>query len=222
MASATDSSLSLQTGRQLLAAWLAIVLVSAIGVQSGVVWAAETTLPLFLVVWLAATARSFPLSRLSYASIFVFLTLHQVGAHFSYPEVPLPSWLRFTDAGTLEGEALRNPYDRIVHFAYGLLFTYPLREVAYRLIGARGFWLGALPVCLVVTTSVLYEFFEWFFAVSVGGVHGTSVVGAQGDRWDSHWDLLLATAGSLIAAIVIVAVATKTKRTARAAQPSSL
>ena len=157
---------------------MTIVLISAVDARSGVVWAAETALPLFLVSWLAATARSFPLSSLSYAAIFVFLVLHQIGAHFTYPEVPLPDWI--TGAGTLEPQAARNPYDRIAHFSYGLLFTYPLLEVAVRMVGARGFWRSAVPVCLVVTTSVLYEFIEWFFAVTIGGAAGTLVLGTQG------------------------------------------
>jgi putative membrane protein len=98
---------------------------------------------------------------------------------------------------------VRNPYDRIAHFSYGLLFTYPLLEVAVRMVGARGFWRSAIPVSLIVTTSVLYEFFEWFFAVTVGGAAGTLVLGTQGSLWDTHWDLLLASAGSLVAVVVI-------------------
>jgi putative membrane protein len=197
----TDPSFSFRTGRLLLAAWVTIVLISAVGARSAVVWAAETALPLFLVCWLAVTARSFPLSSLSYASIFVFLVLHQIGAHFTYPEVPLPDWI--TGARTLETHALRNPYDRIAHFSYGLFFTYPLLEVAVRMVGARGFWRSAVPVSLIVTTSVLYEFIEWFFALTIGGAAGTLVLGTQGDSWDTHWDLLLASVGSLVAAVVI-------------------
>ncbi len=180
-----------------------IVLISAIDARSGVVWTAETALPLFLVSWLAVTARSFPFSKLSYAAIFVFLVLHQIGAHFTYPEVPLPAWVGALGASAPDDPAVRNHYDRIVHFAYGLLFTYPLLEVAVRMVGASGFWRSAVPVCLVVTTSVLYEFIEWFFALTIGGAAGVSVLGTQGSAWDTHWDLLLASAGSLTAAIAI-------------------
>ena len=179
------------------------------------VWAAETALPLFLVSWLAATARSFPLSPLSYAAVFAFLALHQIGAHFTYPEVPLPEWVRGIGAGALEASAARNPFDRIVHFAYGLLLTYPLMEVVVRMMGARGFWRRAVPVCLIVTTSVLYEFIEWFFAVGVGGTVGALVLGTQGSEWDTHWDLLLASAGSLTAVIVIAIAGAIYSRVAR-------
>jgi len=137
-------------------------------------------------------------------AIFVFLVLHQVGAHFTYPEVPLPAWIGAIGTVAPETSAGRNHYDRIAHFAFGLHFTYPLLEVAVRMAGAPGFWRSAVPVCLVVTTSVFYEFIEWFFALTVSGAAGVSVLGTQGSSaWDTHWDLLLATGGSLTAAIVI-------------------
>jgi putative membrane protein len=214
----------LRTGRLLLAAWLAVVLISAIEPRSGAVWAAETALPLFLVSWLAVTARSFPLSSSSYAGIFVFLVLHQIGAHFTYPEVPLPAWLRAIGSSVPEALGVRNHYDRLAHFAYGVLFTYPLREVAVRMVGARGFWRSAVPVSLVVTTSVLYEFIEWFFALTVGGSAGDLVLGTQGSKWDTHWDLLLATVGSLSAVVVIAlagAIAKRTAGTARTMAPTT-
>lgn len=147
--------------------------------------------------------------------MFVFLVLHQVGAHFTYPDVPLPAWIRGTGATATEAHVVRNHYDRIAHFAYGLLFTYPLMEVAVRMVGARGFWRSAVPICLVVTTSVLYEFIEWFFALTVGGAAGVSVLGTQGSEWDTHWDLLLASAGSVTAAIFIAIGVAGSNRRAR-------
>jgi hypothetical protein len=66
-----------------------------------------------------------------------------------------------------------------------------------------------------VTTSVLYEFIEWFFVLGVGGTAGALVLGTQGSEWDTHWDLLLASAGSLTAAIVIALAGTIANRTPR-------
>jgi putative membrane protein len=220
----TDPSSSGRAGRGLLLAWVATVLVSAIDPRSSAVWAAETALPAFLVCWLVATARSFPLTSLSYAAIFSFLVLHQVGAHFTYPEVPLPAWIHDTGAVEPEPRAMRNPFDRIAHLSYGLLFTFPLREVAIRMVGARGFWRGAIPVCLVVTTSVFYEFIEWLFASTIGGVAGTLVLGMQDSQWDAHWDLLLASAGSVMAASAIAlgeAITRRKARRARTAMPDT-
>jgi putative membrane protein len=97
-------------------------------------WLLENLLVFVLVGVLAATYRVFPLSDLSYLLITIFLTLHGVGAHYTYSEVPLGWWIKDTF------DLSRNHYDRIVHFSYGLLMAYPVREVFLRVANARGFW----------------------------------------------------------------------------------
>jgi putative membrane protein len=80
---------------------------------------------------LVPTYRKLPLSDLSYAMIFVFLALHEWGAHYKYYDVPLGEWMKpwlHTD---------RNMYDRVVHFSYGLFMSYPLQELLMRKIGVK-------------------------------------------------------------------------------------
>jgi len=55
-------------------------------------WALENVLVAVLSVALAATYRRFPLSRISYTLIFLFLCLHVVGAHYTYSFVPYDAW----------------------------------------------------------------------------------------------------------------------------------
>ena len=63
-------------------------------------------------------ASHFPLSKISYTTIFVFFCLHTIGAHYTYAEVPYDeAWRSLT--GHSLNEALgweRNNYDRVVHF----------------------------------------------------------------------------------------------------------
>ena len=51
-------------------------------------WALENALVVVFVVAIAASQRRFLLSRLSYTLMFVFLCVHEVGAHYTYAEVP--------------------------------------------------------------------------------------------------------------------------------------
>jgi putative membrane protein len=51
-------------------------------------WALENVIVAAFVVPLASTYKKFPLSRISYTLIFLFLLLHEVGAHYTYAEVP--------------------------------------------------------------------------------------------------------------------------------------
>lgn len=176
--------------RRLLAAFLAVLAASAIAPADRTLWLAENVLPVYIVGHLVATARSFPLSRLSYLAIFAFLCLHEVGAWYTYQKVPVAGlpWL--------DGE--RNHYDRLVHFCYGLAFALPIREVMLRIAGVRGFWGYFLPVSIVMSTSLVYEFIEWLLATRLGGASVDIFLGEQGDRWDAHHDMLLASVGALL------------------------
>jgi putative membrane protein len=155
-------------------------------------WLLENLLVVAAVALLWFTRETFPLSRVSYTCIFVFLVFHALGAHYTYAEVPYRDWLPF-----LHTE--RNHYDRLVHFLYGLLLAYPIREMFLRIGNVRGFWGYFLPLDLTMSTSMLYELIEWGAAEVVGGELGAMYLGTQGDIWDAHKDMALASIGALIA-----------------------
>lgn len=164
-------------------------------------WLLENLLVVVAGVILIRTWRKFPFSRTSYALGFLFLAIHEVGAHYTYSLVPYDDWsLRFL--GFSLNEALgfeRNHFDRAIHFIYGLFLAYPMREFYLRVVDVRGAWGYTLPLGLTMSTSMLYELIEWAAAVIFGGDLGMHYLGTQGDIWDAHWDMMLASFGALIA-----------------------
>jgi putative membrane protein len=177
-------------------------------------WALENLLVLVGVPSLALLHRQLPLSRLSYTLIFIFMCLHEVGAHYTYAEVPYDAWSQAL-LGRSIGETLgweRNHFDRLVHFLYGLLLAYPIREVFLRVADVRGFWGYFLPLDVAMSTSMLYELVEWGAAELLGGDLGMAYLGIQGDIWDAHKDMLLASVGALIAMCVTAAIAARLQR----------
>jgi putative membrane protein len=154
-------------------------------------WLLENALVVAGLALLVFTYKSFPLSRVSYTCIFVFLMLHTLGSHYTYAKVPYDEWLPFLAGG-------RNHFDRLVHFLYGLLLAYPIREMFLRIGNVRGFWGYFLPLDLTMSTSALYELIEWGAAVAVGGELGAAYLGTQGDVWDAQKDMALASLGALI------------------------
>jgi len=171
-------------------------------------WALENLLVALFVVAIAASHRRFLLSRISYTLIFVFLCVHEVGAHYTYSEVPYDEWWRALSGRSLN-ESMgwqRNHFDRLAHFLYGLLMAYPLREFFLRVADVRGFWGYFLPLDFTVSTSALYELFEWGAAEVFGGELGAAYLGTQGDAWDAHRDMALASAGALIAMLVTASI----------------
>ena len=185
-----------------------VVVVSGIGAHYPHDWWLENALVIGFVAFLAATSRRLPLSRVSYTLIFLFLCLHEIGAHWTYSEVPYDDWVRAL-FGTSLNQALgwqRNHFDRLVHFSYGLLLAYPIREVFVRVAEARGFWAYFLPLDVTMSTSMIYELIEWLAAEAFGGELGAAYLGTQGDVWDAHKDMLLATTGAMIAMLLTAAL----------------
>jgi putative membrane protein len=167
-------------------------------------WALENLLVVGFVILIASTYRVFAMSRVSYTLIFIFLCLHEVGAHYTYAEVPYDEWSQLLFGGSLN-ELLgweRNHFDRLIHFSYGLLMAYPIREVFLRIVNVRGFWGYFLPLDLTMSTSMLFELLEWLAAIVFGGELGMTYLGTQGDEWDAHKDMALASLGALMAMCV--------------------
>jgi len=167
-------------------------------------WLLENVLVFIAVIGIASTHLYFPFSRVSYFLIFLFLSLHAVGAHYTYSEVPYREWLEQLGFNiNFDG---RNHFDRVIHFSYGLLLAYPIREVFIRIATVRGFWGYFLPLDLTMSTSMLYELIEWGAAEFFGGELGMAFLGTQGDIWDAHKDMALASTGALIAMSVTAAI----------------
>ncbi|HLP09034.1 MAG TPA: DUF2238 domain-containing protein, partial [Opitutaceae bacterium] len=53
---------------------------------------------------------------------------------------------------------------------------------------------------------------EWAAAVGIGGDLGQAYLGTQGDIWDAHKDMALATCGALIAMLVTAGINWRLRR----------
>ena len=155
-------------------------------------WLLENVLAITAVGVLVVTYRRFPFSNLSYCLIAAFLTLHAIGAHYTYAEVPFGFWLKRRSALS------RNPFDRIVHFAFGALLVYPVREILVRKAGVRGWWSYYLPCSAILAQSGFFELIEAAVAMIVSPELGNLYLGTQGDEWDAQKDMMAALTGALL------------------------
>jgi len=163
-------------------------------------WLLENYLVFIFVPAILLLARYFRLSDLSYTLITLFLCMHVVGSHYTYAEVPFGFTLQHWFG------ADRNMYDRLVHFSFGLLMAYPMREMFHRVAQARTAWGFWLPVELVLAVSAVYEIIEWLVAAGVEPSAGLAFLGAQGDIWDAQKDMLVAGIGAAVAMSIAMAV----------------
>jgi putative membrane protein len=150
---------------------------------------------------LVATYHRFPLTPLAYRLIFLHALILMTGGHYTYAEVPLGFWME-----KAFGFA-RNHYDRIGHFAQGLVPAILVREVLRRKkrpLESDG-WLFFLTTCVCLAISACYEFVEWGTAVATGS-KADAFLGTQGDPWDTQWDMLWALIGALASQLVLARI----------------
>jgi putative membrane protein len=156
-------------------------------------WILENVLTVPFALLILLMHKWFRLSNISYGLIFAYMVLHIIGTHYTYSEVPFGFWLQ-----NLLGLS-RNHYDRIIHFSFGLLMAYPMREIAVRIGNIRGLWGLYVPIEFVLAFSAIYEILEWLIAIIFGGDLGIAYLGTQGDEWDAIKDMALAGLGAVIA-----------------------
>jgi putative membrane protein len=92
----------------------------------------------------------------------------------------------------------RNQYDRIVHFCFGFLLTYPIEELFRLTVSLPGWLLYYLPVMTVLGLSGLWEIVESWVARAVHPELGITYLGSQGDVWDAQKDMAAAMYGALL------------------------
>ncbi len=185
--------------RLLKAFAVAFVLIWAwtfIGTTDRANWITENVLTVLFVGGLALTHRRFRFSDLSYTLMFVYILLHVYGAMYTYAENPLGHWLQ-----GLFGSA-RNHYDRIVHFSFGFLLAYPMRDYFKNHFQWPAWVCWVLPVEITMSFSAAYELIEWAVADVFFPAQGHAYLGTQGDIWDAQKDMALAFSGAVLAMVL--------------------
>ncbi|MEA5667432.1 DUF2238 domain-containing protein [Stenotrophomonas sp. MH1] len=145
--------------------------------------------------------RRWRLGNGAFAAICGFIAIHCIAARWLYSNIPYDQWLQSL-VGWSPDAAFgwkRNHFDRLIHFLYGVCFTPALvqlvRHAWPRLRFGHAF---TLAVMTIMCSSLVYEWFEWGIALALSPDAAEAYNGQQGDPWDAHADMLLATLGSLL------------------------
>lgn len=160
-------------------------------------WLLENVLVFVFFPLILLLGRYFELSNVSYTLIALFGALHVIGSHYTYSLVPFGYTLQHWFG------AERNMYDRLVHFSFGFLLAYPIREAFLRIAKVRGFWGYYLPLDVTLAFSAVYEIMEWIVAAKVDAQAGLAFLGSQGDVWDTQKDMLLAGIGAFLTMLMV-------------------
>jgi putative membrane protein len=150
--------------------------------------------------WLAVHARRWPMGDGAFTAICLFLAVHSIAARWLYSNVPYDAWLRAV-AGWSPQAAFgwhRNHADRAIHVLYGLCFAPALAQYARARWPLTRAQTVTLVLLVVMASSLVYEWLEWGVALALAPGQAEAYNGQQGDPWDAHMDMLLATVGALV------------------------
>ncbi|MCG9750907.1 DUF2238 domain-containing protein [Vibrio brasiliensis] len=180
----------------LSAAYLILLVFSAIAPSSRAVWIAEIIPAVMIFIGIWAISLQYRFSNTAYLLMFVWLSLHTIGAKYTFAEVPFDWFNQLIDSS-------RNNFDRVAHYSIGL-YAYPIAEY---LIAKKKMAFGyalAFALFAIMALAAGYEIIEWWYAALAGGDEGIAFLGSQGDIWDAQKDMLMDTLGAITALGLLV------------------
>jgi len=144
--------------------------------------------------------RRWPVSNLAAGCITAFILLHLFAATWSYSYVPYQRWSQHLGVdvdGALGWN--RNMFDRLAHFAFGVLTMPVSSEILLRHGKVRRRLAISFAMIFVLGMCCLYEVFEWSLTMTLSPADAGAYNGEQGDAFDSQKDMTSAAVGALVA-----------------------
>ena len=180
--------------------FLAVWANSLIGTTDLSNWMLENTLVFIFLGFMILTYRKYQFSDLSFLLICLYLCVHAYGSKHTYAENPFGFWLQD------QFNWSRNHYDRIVHFGFGFLLAYPMREMFLSWLRFPRWVSWLLPIEITLSIGAFYELIEWGVADLFFPAQGDAYLGTQGYIWDAQKDVFLAFIGAVIATTIVTIV----------------
>lgn len=160
-------------------------------------WFLENTLTILSLIFLMSTFKKYQFSDLTYLFICIYLCMHVYGSKYTYAENPLGFYLQDLL------HTSRNQYDRIVHFSFGFLLAYPIRELFIQWLKYPKSASWITPIEITLSIGGIYELIEWAVADIFFTEQGAAYLGTQGDVWDAQKDVFYAFTGAILASSLI-------------------
>lgn len=160
--------------------------------------ALHSSLTIVGLIWLVWHTKKYSMKNLDFFAICFLIAIHCVAARWLYSNVPYDEWCKalFNWSPQVAFGFERNHFDRLIHFLYGICFM-PAVANFIRVknnISMRSAL--AIGVMIIMASSLIYEWAEWAIALTMSPEQAEAYNGQQGDVWDAHMDMFLATLGA--------------------------
>lgn len=165
----------------------------SIDVYNNLNWYLENILPLCTIIVLIYTYKWFRFSNKSYLIIAVLLSLHLIGARYTYS-----SLIPFSNILSIGILPKRNNYDRFVNLVFGFAFMLPAMEASRLCLKVKGNRSVFSSMLIIISAVSIYKIFEMWVFELVSPEIGEIFLGTQGDLWDSIKDIEMCILGAFL------------------------
>lgn len=180
----------------MLVVYFATLIWSIINPKEGFTCFLEIIPAIIGLLILAFTFKKFRFTDITYFLILIHCIILFVGGHYTYAEVPLFDYFREIFHQS------RNNYDKVGHFAQGLVPAMIIRELFIRKkVISNPIFFNFIIVAICLAISAAYEWLEWGVSLATGD-GGDAFLGTQGYVWDTQSDMLFATIGAIVGLIL--------------------
>ena len=180
----------------MLVVYFATLIWSIINPKEGFTCFLEIIPAIIGLLILAFTFKKFRFTDITYFLILIHCIILFVGGHYTYAEVPLFDYFREIFHQS------RNNYDKVGHFAQGLVPALIIRELFIRKkVISNPIFFNFIIVAICLAISAAYEWLEWGVSLATGD-GGDAFLGTQGYVWDTQSDMLFATIGAIVGLIL--------------------
>lgn len=182
--------------RVLLGLIVVAYILSGINPYDYFAWFGQTMPAVLYVFLIIGLYPRFRFTDFAYIMAFLHILLLLYAAHSTYSHNPLFNYLAEVFGWP------RNYLDRLGHFAQGFVPAFLFKEL-YLLGGyvKKGKMLSLIVILSCLGLSAAYELSE-FALVKLMDVPVNTIMGTQGDIFDSYWDMLWALIGAGLATLV--------------------
>lgn len=170
---------------------------SAINPADYLIWFLDSLPAVIFALVMVLTYRHFTFTTLVYVMIFLHITILVIGAKYMYQLNPLFEYFKVLFNFS------RNHFDRLGHFAQGLVPALMAKELLLRMgYLKRSKMFYFIVMCIVLAFSAVYELLEFSFTLFTDFPLDV-IMAYQGDPYDSQWDMIMALIGGLVSLILL-------------------
>ncbi len=151
------------------------------------------SLPIVLMLAYAViTYPRFQFTSIAYIMLLIYVIVLWIGAKYTYNMNPWFDIIQETF------DHSRNHYDRVGHFFMGFVPIFFIKEYLLRKNHfKRSFFFYLVMFLMILGIAATWELLE-FLATIISDRPADYMLAAQGDIWDTHWDILYAPIGAAV------------------------